>query len=314
MCAGLAMASKYTGVLIPVSALAFVLIRRRDLLRSPRLWSAVGLAALVFSPVLWWNVAHGFESFAFQYRHGTGAQFTVLWKEFGRFIGGQAVAASPGVLVLLIMALRRRRDWWADDKRLYLVTLFALPLALFVYKALFAKIQLNWAAPVYLTAIPMVAGYVDQKRLFKIGGAAIAVAAVMAVALKWPLLLGLSGNLNIQNRLFGGDQAAAALMEVRQPGDAIFADHLTRAALMQFYLPDHPRVSIPTESRYSEYTRWDMGMDWRSLHGLYLSKDDHLTELKAVFGTAELAQVVVASRPGFRQEKFYIYRVGGGRD
>jgi hypothetical protein len=175
---------------------------------------------------------------------------------------------------------------------------------------LFAKIQLNWAAPAFLTILPVVAGYVDQRRLKVAGTAAIAVAAVMAIAIKWPLLLGLSGNLNIQNRLFGGEQAANAVMESRQPDDAIFADHLTRAALLQFYLPDHPRVMIPTESRYSEYTRWDRDVPWQSLHGLYLTKDQHQDELATKFGKAELVQVVVASRPGFRQEKFLLYRVG----
>ncbi len=312
LCAGAAMASKYTGVLVPASALLFVLIRRRDLLRSSKLWASVGVAALAFSPVLWWNYAHGFESFAFQYRHGSGGsgETVFLWKEFGRFTGGLVVAASPVLFVVMILALIRRQDWERDDKRLYLVTLFLAPMALFLYKALFTKIQLNWAAPAFLTLLPVAAGYVDQKRLKTVGLAVMASAALMAVALKWPLLLGLTGNLNIQNRLFGGEQAATAIMELRQPGDSVFADHLTRAALLQFYLPDHPRVMIPTESRYSEYTRWDQGMEWKSLHGLYLAKDQHQVELTRLFGTAELAQVVVASRPGFRSETFYLYRVG----
>lgn len=310
ICAGLAMTSKYTGVLLPASVFVFVLVRRRDLLTSPKLWAAVGLAVLVFSPVLWWNYTQSFESFAFQYHHGTGAKFTILWKEFGQFLAGQAVVLSPVVLALLILVLHKVQGWWRDDKRLYLVTVFAVPMALFLYKALFAKIQLNWAAPAYLTAIPLVAGFVAEKRLVRTGACAIILAACMSIALKWPLAVGLSGKLNIHNRLFGAEQAATAIMETRQPGDSLFADHLTRAALLQFLLPDHPRVMIPTDGRFSEYTRWDKGTDWSSLHGLYLSKDDHLAELTTVFGKAELLQVFVATRPGYREEKFYIYRVG----
>ena len=308
--AGLAMASKYTGVLLPISVFVFVVVRRRDLLKSPKLWTAVGVAALVFSPVVWWNYTHGFESFAFQYHHGTGTKFTILWKEFGQFLGGQILVLSPVVFGLLVLALRKPQSWMSDDKRLYLVTLFAVPMALFLYKAMFTKIQLNWAAPAYLTAIPLIAGYVADMRLIRTGAVAIIVASIMALALKWPLMLGLTGNLNIQNRLFGAEQAAIAVMDARLPGDTIFADHLTRAALLQFLLPDHPRVLIPTESRFSEYTRWDQGTDWSQLRGLYLSKDDRLSDLIPVFGKAELLQVFVASRPGFRQEKFYIFRVG----
>ena len=309
LCAGLAMGSKYTGVLLPASVFVYAALHRRDLLVSARLWMAVGIAALVFSPVVWWNYTHGFESFAFQYQHGTGSAFTILWKPFGQFIGGQALVLSPIIFVLLILALVKS-PWRSDDKRLYLATLFLVPMAFFLYKALFAKIQLNWAAPAYLTAIPLIAGYVAEKRLTRTGTGAIALAGIMAMALKWPLLMGLSGNLNIQNRLFGTEQAATAIMEARQPGDGLFADHLTRAALLQFLLPDHPKVMIPTSGRFSEYTRWDKGTDWTLMHGLYLAKDDRLEELVRVFGHAELLQVFVAHRPGFREEKFFIFRVG----
>ena len=307
---GLAMTSKYTGVLLPAAVFVFVLLRRRDLLGSPKLWAAVMVAALVFSPVLWWNYTQGFESFAFQYHHGSGQDFAILWKEFGQFLGGQVLVLSPIVFGMLLAALIARRDWWQNDRRFYLATLFLAPLLLFLYKALFVKIQLNWAAPAYLTAIPVIAGWVDRRHRVKLGASALALAAIMAVVLKWPLLVGLPPKLNIHNRLFGGEQAASAIMDSRQPGDTVFADHLTRAALLQFYLPDHPRVMIPTESRFSEYTRWDRGTDWTALHGLYLSKDEHLDELAKLFGQAQLLQVFVAFRPGFREEKFYIYRVG----
>jgi 4-amino-4-deoxy-L-arabinose transferase-like glycosyltransferase len=308
--AGLAMTSKYTGILLPASVLVFVLIRRRDLLKSPRLWVAVGLAAAVFSPVLWWNYTQGFESFAFQYHHGTGTQSAILWAEFFQFLAGQLLVLSPVIFGLLALALSKHGDWRQNDQRFYLVTLFVVPMMLFLYKALFAKIQLNWAAPAYLTAIVLVAGMVAQKRLLRTAYAAILVAAIMVAALKWPLALGLTGKNNLHNRLFGGEQVATAITSARQPGDGIFADHLTRAALLQFQLPDHPRVMIPTDSRFSEYTRWDQGTDWPQLHGLYLSKDDHLSELTQIFGHAALLQVFTASKPGYREEKYYIYRVG----
>ena len=150
----------------------------------------------------------------------------------------------------------------------------------------------------------------SEKGLRKTGGAALALAALMAVVLKWPLMIGLPPKYNIQNRLFGGPEMVNAVMDARQPGDALFADHLTRAALIQFYVPDHARVMIPTSTRYSEYTRWDQGTDWHSLHGVYLSKDDRLAELVIIFGQAQLLQVFVTFRPGAHEEKYYIYRVG----
>lgn len=311
VCAGLAMASKYTAVLLPAAIFVVVVTRRRDLLASPKLWAALALAVAVFSPVVWWNVAHGMESFAFQYHHGSGVGAGILWREFGVFLAGLGAMLSPLVLVIALLALARWRQWWTDDRRYFLVVCFAAPMALFLYKALLVKVQLNWAAPALLTLLPLAAGYVHERRAWVLGGVSLAVSLVMVAALKWPLALGLTGNMNIQNRLFGPDVAARALQELRQPGDMVFADHLTRAALLEFLLADHPAVHIPTQTRFSEYTRWDQGLDWSRMHGLYLARDERTDEVRQVFGKAELVQVVNANRMGFRSQKYFIYRVGG---
>ncbi len=310
LCAGLGMASKYTAVLLPVAVFAVVITRRRDLLTSPKLWAALVVALAAFSPVLWWNATHGMESFAFQIHHGSGKDQGLLWREFGTFLGGLAAMLSPLVLVIAVLALADRRQWWADGRRYFLVVCFAVPMAVFLYKALHVKVQLNWAAPALLTLLPLAAGYVWERKSWKLGGAALVLSLVLVAGLKWPLELGLSGNLNIQNRLFGPEVAARALQGLRQPGDVIFSDHLTRAALLEFLLPDHPAVHIPTDSRFSEYTRWDQGLNWRGMHGLYLSRDQHQDDLPQIFGKAELLQVVNASRFGFRQRQYFIYRVG----
>lgn len=311
LCAGLGLASKYTAVLLPVSIFLVVLTRRRDLLVSPKLWVALFLALAVFSPVVWWNVAHGLESFAFQYQHGSGVGTGILWREFGIFLGGIGAMLSPLVLVIAILALARWRQWWQDDRQYYLVLCFAAPMALFLYKALFVKVQLNWAAPALLTLLPLIAGWVSEHKAWKLGGAALAVSLLMSVALKWPLALGLTGNLNIQNRLYGPESAAHAVQELRQPGDMVFADHLTRASMLEFLLPDHPAAHIPTSSRYSEFTRWDKGLDWTKMHGLYVSRDERTDEIRQAFGgKAELIEVVNSNRIGGHARKYFIYRVG----
>ncbi len=307
LCAGAAMGSKYTGVLLPASLALFVLLRRRDLLLNARLWAA-GLAALaVFSPVLWWNWAHGFESFAFQYKHGSGASLAVHWGDLGAFLGGQVLVLSPVVLFLLLRRAARWREWWSDDRQTFLMIAFLAPMALFLEKALFAKIQLNWAVPVYLSVLPLIAAGMTRRGLI----IAAVPAVLLSLAVKLPLLLGLHGNLNPQNRLFGPDQAVTAVQALRRPGDAIFADHLQRASLLRFYLPDHPGVSIPTQSRFSEFTRWDQGKDFSQAHGLYLSEGEHKAELAAIFGQADLIEMVTAQHPGGRPQTYYIYRVGG---
>jgi hypothetical protein len=79
---------------------------------------------------------------------------------------------------------------------------------------------------------------------------------------------------------------------------------------MSFLLADHPRVYIPTESRFSEYTRWDEGTDWSQLHGLYLSKDDRTQDLSKVFAKVDLIEKQRIFHIYGRAEEYYIFRVG----
>lgn len=310
LCAGLAMASKYTGVLLPAAVVAFVLLRRRDLLASGRLWAAGVVALLAFLPVLVWNWQHGFESFAFQYKHGTAATFAVHWGGFFEFLGGQFLILSPVPLVLLGLHLAGARTWWRDNARLFLAVCFAVPFAVFVYKGLFAKIQLNWVIPAYISAIPLVADVVLARRLVRTAAVGAGLSALLSAVLMWPLAFGLSARYNPQNRLFGPEVAAQAVEALRRPGDSIFADHLQRASLLSFLLSGHPPASIPTPSRFSEYTRWDQDRDFASMHGLYLATDYKDAELRQVFPKFELVEQVTARRQGFREERYFIYRVG----
>ena len=310
LCVGLALDAKYTAVLLPVSVALFLLLRRRDLLASPRSWAAVAVALAAFSPVIWWNLAHGMESFAFQYQHGEGKQAGVRLSWLLDFIGGQFLILSPLLLVVLGLRVARWREWWRDDSRAFLMTCFLLPLAFFLYKALFAKMQMNWSVPIYISALPLLAEFIVTRRLRRTAIVACLVALALSAAFKWPLAFGLTGKLNPQNRLQGPDVAVAAVEALRRPDDALFADHLQRASLMSFLLPDHPRVYIPVVSRFSEYTRWDAGIDFHAMHGLYLGEADRIENLREAFGEAELVQEVVASKRGFRSERYYIFRVG----
>ena len=307
---GLALASKYTAVLLPAAILVFLLVRRRDLLAGPRPWAALVAAAAVFAPVVWWNWRHGFDSFRFQLNHGAGQLHGFGWQSLGEYIGGQALVVSPLLFGLLAWRTASWRDWWRDDRRLFLMACLLLPLVFFLEKAVSVKVQLNWTVPAFVSAVPLLAEFVVSRRLTRTAWAGVALAVVMAAAIKWPLLFGLTGRYNPQNRLFGPDIAAAAVEHLRRPDDALFADHLQRAALLEFHLKGHPPVHIPTHSRYSEFTRWDAGLDFRTMHGLYLADDDKLAELRQVFPKVELVSVVTAAKPGFRTERYYIYRVG----
>ena len=75
--AGLALLSKYNAALVFAGAAAAMLldpVSRRELRRFGP-WGAVLLAAVMFTPVIWWNATHGWASFRLpgRARHGIAA-------------------------------------------------------------------------------------------------------------------------------------------------------------------------------------------------------------------------------------------------
>lgn len=72
---GLCGLSKYTAVFIALgAALVLLLAHGPKLLRQPGCWLAVGIAALLITPVIAWNATHDWISFAYQSGHAAGKE------------------------------------------------------------------------------------------------------------------------------------------------------------------------------------------------------------------------------------------------
>jgi len=95
----------------------------------------------------------------------------------------------------------------------------------------------------------------------------------------------------------------------RGSGDALYADHLTLAALMTYYAPDHPSVRIPTPTRFSQYDMWDDGSPY--VPGLYLSSEPREKELSVRFGIVTLVDTLTLQRGLHGTKTYYLYRVAG---
>jgi 4-amino-4-deoxy-L-arabinose transferase-like glycosyltransferase len=156
---GLAALSKLHGGLLGVALLAALLVsaRGRRALASPWPWAGVLVAALVASPMLWWNASHGWPSFVFQASHGARGREFSLGRLAGS-LGGQAGYVSPLVLVLAAAAAWRalRR---LEDPVTAVLALSSLPVvAFFTAAAAFTPGALpHWAAPGWLSACILLA-------------------------------------------------------------------------------------------------------------------------------------------------------------
>jgi 4-amino-4-deoxy-L-arabinose transferase-like glycosyltransferase len=149
--AGAGLASKYTNAWLGIGLMLFLLGSAEGRAQFGRwqLWAGGLLALVVFSPVLWWNYQHAWQSFLFQ-----GARLVTIEADFGRlvleFVAGQAAAMGP---VLLVCALLGIAAFFLGQgrrlgARLALPVLTTLPVLLyFLFHALHARVQVNWLQP-----------------------------------------------------------------------------------------------------------------------------------------------------------------------
>lgn len=166
LCAGLALFSKYSAALTLLGALAYLILapHRRALLARPGPWVAGLLALAVFAPVVAWNAAHHWASFAFQGARAEAtrlhpiAPFTVL--------GGEALFVLPWIwapmMVLAGAALRRGPR---DDRSFLLLCLGAPPIIAFVLIAAWTNqhVLFHWAAPGYLMLFPLLGDWLARR-------------------------------------------------------------------------------------------------------------------------------------------------------
>lgn len=307
---GLALLSKYTAILFPLSLLIFLLVRRRDVLKRWESWLAMLLALALTAPVLLWNYQHDWVSFVFQYRHGSTTQNTVHWGGWFEFIAGTALIFSPVLFFMALQAVCERKTVWRDDRRLYLAAFFILPLGFFLYKGLFHKMELNWAAIAFPAATILVAGFIDEHRFNKLLLLGLLPALLLSLAIKFPTQLHLPAKLNLLSRLHGNRHVVEALLKLRRPGEPLLADHYSTASLLSFYAPDHPTVRIPTATRFSQYDLWAADAPSSTPQGLYLSRSDKSKELAQICGRTTLLRTFTVNDPGFTRKTYYFYRCG----
>jgi 4-amino-4-deoxy-L-arabinose transferase-like glycosyltransferase len=156
--AGLALLSKYSAALVLAGAVLFLLTdaASRPALRGWRPWAAGLLALAMFSPVVWWNAAHGWQSFHYQSFRAGGLNLHIFAPL--RIWGGEALFVLPWLwlpmFLLLIRSVRKgpveRRDW-------FLAMLGIIPIVLFAAVGVWSSTHIlyHWAAPGYLMLFPL---------------------------------------------------------------------------------------------------------------------------------------------------------------
>lgn len=159
--AGLALASKYTGVLFPLGiALWLGLTGRRWIGRYAPYAGAV-LMLVTVAPVLWWNARHDWIGLLRQGGRVGNWLPSAAPRFISELLGGQIALVTPLTFLLFSAGLgvAAQRAWQKRDPRCGLLALLGLlPGLVFLQHAIGDRVQANWPAICYPAAAIAAAG------------------------------------------------------------------------------------------------------------------------------------------------------------
>jgi 4-amino-4-deoxy-L-arabinose transferase-like glycosyltransferase len=261
---GLGLMAKYAMIYFVLGvALASVIDREaRAMLRTRSLWLALAVAAVLVTPNILWNFAHGFVTF----RHvganieGDGVALDPL-QALG-FVAAQFAVFGPIVFTVFVLAVFRvaSPDLHRADR---LMLAFAIPpLALVIAVAFVTHANANWAAPSFISGAVVVAAVLLRRGASRWLNASLGIGVVVQILL-------LAGD-TVPSRIslpkpFKGDaysrtlgwrvlgEAAGGL--ARRIGAPIIAgeEHAEVAAMLYYWRDERERVVAWPSSAVPEF-------------------------------------------------------------
>ena len=270
---GLAAASKYTAVLIPLAAFTAMILRRdlRPRLKDPGPYVATLVSLVVFSPVIMWNAEHGWASFAFQLSHGLGHVDGSVARRELELLGGQVALVSPILFALLCLTVAKtmvapvaERAHTRASVTGLLTFVVALVFMFFAYSATKRRVEANWPAIAYVPGVLVLAAHTGKRawNLWLKAGLALTagLSGVVYVNTFVPILQIPAHRDPVARSAGWSDLARAVEQELRrQPSGHtwVAADRYQEASLLAFYLAEQANTfALNLTSRANQFDLW----------------------------------------------------------
>jgi 4-amino-4-deoxy-L-arabinose transferase-like glycosyltransferase len=300
---GLAMASKYTSILVPLSILAAFVAHAKLQNRFGQAgpYVAVAVAALVMVPVLSWNALNDWVSFRFQLSHGLGTPRGGAMGALNReleLIGGQVGLVSPILFYFVARAVRDALRFSEEGFRLVLGLLATLPIVFFLYSATRRPVEANWPAIAWLSAVVLLATDLPHSPRMRLWlGRGIGLAAVLSAIVYIHVIvpvIPLPAPRDQVAKAFGWDLVAstierkiAQLQQSQGFGTGpvyIAAERYQDASEVAFNLTGRPRVyALNLTGRANQYDLWPQFQDIADLGAtMILVLDDERDEPRVI--------------------------------
>jgi 4-amino-4-deoxy-L-arabinose transferase-like glycosyltransferase len=336
---GLGLLSKYTMVLLVPCVVLWLASspRLRPWFRRQEPYVAAALGLLIFSPVLVWNARHGWYSLRHVLIQAGGRDERSFWATLlggPEFFGSQVGVVSPFLFGLLVVGvvwawregLRRERD------DLTLLVAASVPVFLFFQVwSFFSKVQANWAAPAYLTAVVAAAGWCQTWMRTGVGrrsrrglhryllATILLPAAILPVAfapelIEWTGLRVPPALDLVAKRLQGWPELGRAVGAAMAQGPGapfLVADHYQIASQLAFYVPGQPTVYTANLGR--RMNQYDVWGGWDQLSGrdgivILQGTGAPSGDLREAFRDLERLETVTRTHRGRLLQEFTLYR------
>jgi 4-amino-4-deoxy-L-arabinose transferase-like glycosyltransferase len=336
---GAGLLSKYAMGFLVVSLFLFLTTspRYRHWLRRHEPYLMLGMGLVVFSPVIVWNLQHGAVSLKHvmgQAEVTQGLQGHISLETLGEFLGSQALGLSPLLFVwmLVAMVVSLRVGWQQHDERwLFVFWGWAPTFTIMLLLSLRQKVQANWAAPAYITALmgatacfayrwwPRSQGWSRTLSAASIGFASM-VTLGMTLTFHDPSLfmrVGLPPTADPLVRLKGWRTLATAVDRVaaRMPRPPfLLSDRYQISSELAFYTTGQPPTyNVNLGRRYNQYDLWDGLPALAGRDAIYVQEDSPaLPEaLRASFQTCAEGEPVAIEDMGHQLKRFFLFPCTG---
>jgi len=315
LCAGCALDSKYTAALLGLGVLVWVaaLPEARRWFRSWQFWTAGGLAAACFAPVVLWNATHGWASFAKQGGRTGDWQPAEAARYLAELLLGQLGLATPLVACLFVVGMVAAARGFGRRQAgpALLACITVLPAAVFLEHALGGRVQANWPAVTYPGAA--LAAAASARPWWRPAAAlGLAMSAVVFVqAALAPMALPRALDFTLLRMAGWSDLAGQVFIaETRDQASFVVSEEYGLASELAFRL--HGEVDS-TDPRWRMFDVPRASLAGRS--GLLLLSDRaNRAPDRHLWASAELVGHMDRARHGVVAETYRLYRVTGRAD
>jgi len=304
---GAMMISKYSAIMFVLFILIFLLTKRRDIFKNRYLYLAFFIAFLIVLPMLYWNYQHEWISFLFQLDHGSSKSYVIQPWLILEFVSSQFGVFTPVFTWVLFYYLVKDKLYFKDEKLYFISLSVAVILLFFLYKSFYVSMAPSYSAPAYIGGAIILA-YIFQKyemkKTFKIG---LGIALFFTITVRVLMITNLP---DLQRFMYKTEDIVARFYTHAQPGDKFYGAHLTTAAYIKFYLPNHPDTDVAIDSRFSYYDMIRNKEEWHK-DGLVLCRNSKREkELKKYYKNVELIDTYEV----LKNRIFYTYRVSNPKE